>query len=144
MKALTLWQPWAHAITHYGKRIENRTWKPPAALVGRDFAIHAGGRVDGESTRDLIEEGIFPEDFNPNSLWRFHVVAVARLARVVHRALDVPSDQFEWWAGPVGWLFDDLRVLVEPVRCRGKQGLWELPLDVHRLVLDAAKRPADA
>lgn len=42
MKALTLTCPWAHAIAHWGKNIENRTWQPPRALFGERIAIHAG------------------------------------------------------------------------------------------------------
>lgn len=42
MKALTLTCPWAHAIAHWGKLIENRTWAPPRGLIGHRFAIHAG------------------------------------------------------------------------------------------------------
>lgn len=42
MKALTLLNPWAQAIAYWGKDVENRTWAPPASLVGERIAIHAG------------------------------------------------------------------------------------------------------
>lgn len=42
MKALTLKQPWAWAVAHAGKDVENRTWKPPASVIGHRIAIHAG------------------------------------------------------------------------------------------------------
>ena len=52
MRALTIKQPWVHAILHEGKDIENRSWQ-------RDFrgslALHAScarfplGQVDGLS-----------------------------------------------------------------------------------------------
>ncbi|MCB9603308.1 MAG: hypothetical protein H6722_27065 [Sandaracinus sp.] len=34
MRALTLHAAWAYAVRSLGKRIENRTWTPPAALIG--------------------------------------------------------------------------------------------------------------
>jgi hypothetical protein len=49
MKALTLRHPWAFAIAHLGKRIENRDWDARTAdlmglpqLVGETIAIHGG------------------------------------------------------------------------------------------------------
>lgn len=42
MKGLTVIQPWPWAICYWGKPVENRTWAPPAALIGERFAIHAG------------------------------------------------------------------------------------------------------
>ncbi|MCA9540368.1 MAG: hypothetical protein KC620_15825 [Myxococcales bacterium] len=40
--ALTVRQPWAWAITHAGRRIENRDWRPPSELAWQPLAIHAG------------------------------------------------------------------------------------------------------
>lgn len=128
MRAITLWQPWAYAITHRGKRIENRTWRPTARIVGKRIAIHAGTRVDQGAASFL---GVACED-----LVRGAVVATARLARVVEE-LDAElrgQGQAEWWAGPVGWVLEDVRVLERPVPVRGYQGLWTLPLDVRRAV----------
>ena len=66
MRALTLWQPWAHAVAHLGKRIENRPWKPWPAVIGTRVAIHAAAKVDalGEASGapDLTESG---EDHEP-------------------------------------------------------------------------------
>jgi len=42
MRALTLRQPWAWAIVHGQKRIENRPWKPWRDIIGQRIAIHAG------------------------------------------------------------------------------------------------------
>ncbi len=66
MKALSLWQPWAHAVAHLGKRIENRgAWHegtPALAvarkLVGKPILIHAakgcGARRDFVAAVDAI------------------------------------------------------------------------------------------
>lgn len=53
------------------------------------------------------------------------IVGVARLAGVAERMGDVPSPQPRWWFGPLAWLLEDV-VAIEPVVCRGKQGLWPL------------------
>lgn len=47
MKALTIWPEWAWAICQLGKDIENRTWSPPASVIGHRIAIHAGKNVGG-------------------------------------------------------------------------------------------------
>lgn len=46
MKALTVRQPWAGAIAHQTKRVENRTWKLPAKHEGARILIHAGAERD--------------------------------------------------------------------------------------------------
>jgi hypothetical protein len=46
LRALTLLRPWPIAIERAGKRCENRTRPPPAHLVGRFVALHAGKRYD--------------------------------------------------------------------------------------------------
>ena len=133
MKALTLWQPWAHAIAHLGKRIENRTWRPPARLDGKPLAIHAGKTVDSEAVEDLIDFGHLPLDFDGRQLTRGAVVAVATFDRAIVRADHVPDGQGFWWHGPVGWLLTNV-VAIEPVACRGAQGLWDLPPGVEAAV----------
>lgn len=148
MKALTLIQPWAWCITHAGKRVENRTWAPPASLLGQRFAIHAGKapRI-AEAERDLAEHGVY---VHPPDVVFGAVVATVRLVGVAKghgSSWFQVSGTFErnrpligvrdglWFSGPVGWVLDDVRVLSEPVPCRGAQGLWTLPSDVEWIVL---------
>ena len=57
MRALTLWRPWSDAIVFGPKRIENRTWVPPASMIGRYLAIHAGVRFDDDVGCSLIAMG---------------------------------------------------------------------------------------
>lgn len=147
MKALTVIRPWAAAVAHLGKNVENRTWRPPAALVGQRFAIHAGKREDLGVLRALnIEQDrrglpMLP-DAGPQG-----IVCTVRLAHVFSsagemttgemmaatRKLGIPS--LRWFLGPVGWVLADVRTLATPVPCRGAQGLWTLPADVEAAVL---------
>jgi hypothetical protein len=60
MKALTLHQPWASLIGNPPlKNIENRTWKPPAGMLRKRIAIHAGKTYDREAAdfaRPLVRD----------------------------------------------------------------------------------------
>ncbi|NUP13832.1 MAG: hypothetical protein HOW73_47970 [Polyangiaceae bacterium] len=63
MRALSLWQPWAHAVVHLGKRIENRE-KWTSCNVRGPFLIHAALGVGtrrqfhdaAERTLDTVDE----------------------------------------------------------------------------------------
>jgi hypothetical protein len=127
--ALTLLNPWAYAITHKGKRVENRTWAAPERV---DYLlIHAGKGWDKDSPRALYAEAwdLHCEGVAPTAA----IVAVARLAHVCDssvRNFDCGCD--EWAAeGQYHWrLDDDVRVLDEPVPCSGRLGLWRPSADV--------------
>lgn len=135
MRALTLLQPWAHAVCALGKRVENRTWQPPATCVGQRLAIHAGkawGPTERAVVTSLVERGHSVPDDLPLGA----VVAIATIAGTLTAPL-TPEEQEElgaWWLGPIGWVLRDVHALQEPVPCRGNQGLWRLPLDVLRAV----------
>jgi hypothetical protein len=136
MYALTILQPWATAIALGPKRVENRSWPPPRAAVGQLMAIHAGKRWDGQAGLDAFAKRVYqpgaerlramPSDEYPMGA----VIAVARLARVV-TASDDP-----WFFGPYGWMLTEVQA-IEPVPCRGAQGLWQLPPDVETQVMRA-------
>ena len=135
---MTLWRPWPWSITHAGKRIENRPWRPPQALIGQYLALHAGKRYD-DSGRDYIRKatGVDPPDefgcpqgivavckvkgcfcFDPER--RQSNLALAELITKDH-----PGQEC-WVFGPYCWVLDDVTA-IEPVPCKGMQGLWEIP-----------------
>lgn len=58
MKAITLHPEWAFAVAHLGKRIENRTWKPPESLWLEPFAIHAGKYIGGRPSLESVTDGL--------------------------------------------------------------------------------------
>lgn len=123
-KAITLHQPWAYAIAHAGKDIENRIWKPPASVVGCRIAIHAGKVLDRDGLDELQDRAIRPTS---DELVRGAIVAVATLTGYVKES-DSP-----WFTGPIGWTLEDMTA-IDPVPCRGFQGLWNLPPDIKRLI----------
>lgn len=156
MLALTILQPWAYAIRHLGKDIENRMWTPPAKLIGERFCIHAGqfkptekpsahNEKLAEALSDLVAHcelrGIeIPEGHNGASVAAESgaIVAVATLDSVV-MASDSP-----WFVGKFGWVLRDV-VNIEPVPMRGAQKLWTVPQEQAAIVrerFEAARRRA--
>lgn len=135
---LTLQQPWAWAICHAGKRVENRTWRPWCP-PGTRLAI-----------RTCVTIHSAPSLSQPLPAWQGlalptkktapqGIVAVARLVEVVTQGHGDP-----WFFGPLGWTLDDVVTLPEPVPCKGLQGLWRLPDEVLMQVRQgyaAARKP---
>lgn len=87
MKALTLKSPWAEHIVYGTKRIENRTWRPPADLHGEVIAIHRGKSVaqpsdyDDPRAREQLSRALMPHPANTAG----HIIGTARVAGVAHR-----------------------------------------------------------
>lgn len=154
IRALTILQPWAHLIVHGRKRVENRSWEPAARglRVGDYLAIHAGMRFDlgswegayetmpddeAPELRRLVESAVFSvpqragRELVATRVAYGAVVGVARLADVEDEA---PEDE-AYWCGPWGWRLDEVQA-IEPVPCRGAQGLWALPPEVLATVRD--------
>lgn len=140
MRGLTLWQPWAWAVGCGLKRVENRSWPPPASMLGQTIAIHAGKRWDAASAERLADGLVdmfdgseeLPSMPSRETAVFGAVIATARIADVVRSDRDVAADQRRWFFGPYGWLLDSVVPVVDPVSCRGYQGLWALPHDVER------------
>lgn len=130
MRALTLWQPWAHAVAHLGKRIENRPWAPWSTIIGQVIAIHAAAKLDPvEEARVSAAIRARGHALPPaEQLPRGAIVATARVTGYVRRSDD------PWFFGPFGWQLADVVALPAPVPCRGMQGLWPVPPDVESKV----------
>lgn len=118
MRALTIRQPWAGAIAHQTKRVENRSWKLPAAHDGADILIHAGAEPD----RQAVVYGPHLDVYGA-------LVAVATVTGC-HWSDDGTC------CGPWGfertyhWTLDDVRALDAPVPAKGRLGLWTPSDDV--------------
>lgn len=143
MKALTLRRPWCWAICHGGKDCENRTWRPPASVLGERIAIHSGLRWDDDGCRFLVQchAGGTARKSPPllPAQWpggRIVATAVVRTCVQSDVHYQVYRDtRGPWFTGPYGWILSDVRVLCEPVPCRGAQRLWTLPPDIEARVL---------
>lgn len=151
MKALTLWQPWAACIAHHGKRVENRSWRPPTSVLGKVIAIHAASaprpskRAEASACAEVERQ--YGVALYPGDLARGAIVATARVIgyRWADNAPCLPDPLLmdaglrrevkqatynRWFVGPCGWALSDVVALDVPVPCKGAQGLWTVPADV--------------
>jgi hypothetical protein len=120
LRARTLHQPWAWAVCFAGKSVENRTWRPPKDAIGQHLAIHAGKTFDEESARWIrdVFGVVVPRDVPKGA-----IVAVCRLSKFIKATEELSEGKRPWFCGPFGWLLQDVTP-IEPVFCRGAQGLW--------------------
>ena len=126
MKAITIRQPWAWAVVHAGKDIENRTWSPSHR---GELAIHAAARMH---THTSLPEGVRSPDTDALTLGA--VIGVVDLVDVVEQS------RSRWFIGPLGLVLAKPRPLERPVPCRGALNLWNLPDDVEREVRAQLRR----
>jgi hypothetical protein len=117
MRGLTLWQPWASAVVLGTKHIENRPWKPHAAVIGRFIAIHASAVVRVAGLRPVNE--IQGTSWTKESLVTSAIIGFARVTGFVEESDD------PWFTGPFGWTLVD-RFAVDPIPCDGSQLLWRV------------------
>lgn len=115
-KALSINQPWAWAILHAGKDIENRDWQ--TYFRGR-FLIHAGLRID-EAGFGAIETicGQRPPDNLPTG----GIIGAATLTDCVHQ--HDYQGKSPWFFGSYGFVLTRAEAL--PFRpCVGALGFFE-------------------
>lgn len=157
MKALTLWRPWPYAIFHLdadiAKRVENRSWLPPERILGERIAIHAGKRWD-DFGADYIDEALFKvgrmkaHGEIPDRWSRIEAEGIIGTAMVcgvisggrglvsgrypapVRKGSEFDANIYNWFIGPFGWLLDEVVTLSEPIPCKGRQGLWDVPPEI--------------
>jgi hypothetical protein len=146
MKALSLRQPWAHAVVHLGKELENRRWD---TKFRGEFLIHAAKgmtRAEYFDASDFICDvkgwtvGELAHDLpGPKALARGGIVGRARIVDVIPPCT---SERFARCPHPWHMHQQFAFVLrdVEPlpfVPCTGMLGFWEVPPDVLRQIAAA-------
>ena len=145
MKAITLHRPWPSAIfdiSHQGdfapKRIENRGWRLPRGIEGCWVAIHAGRTFDRQALgkiQAMVGDWVsLDESDHPRG-----IVGLVLFARQHGSINTIPDLQKRWFCGPWGWEMDKAIALPEPVPCRGRQGLWNVPIPAASRVADQLK-----
>lgn len=157
MRALTLWRPWPWAIfraphVDLRKRIENRPWKPWPSIIGKRIVLHGGrtfdkGAVDGilDNVLCVGEPRVLPAEAADEGL-----IGVVTVSGCVETAEDAARQagqgQERWFSGPYAWVLTDVRAFERPIRIKGAQGLWELPVwaarEVELALRDTRPEPA--
>lgn len=139
MRALSIKQPWLHAIVNGTKRVENRHWAPPQWAIGATIGLAASKRFDWDAQ---FPAGNIAQWAAPDRVPLGAVVAVARIAAAHDPAAPCGTSQAHGhracspWAlpGQWHWVLAEVRALADPVPCRGMLGLWRLPEDVEKAV----------
>ncbi len=121
MRALSIRQPWAWAILHAGKDVENRGWR--TSYRGR-LVIHAAKTID----RDALDRLAHLTGLGWTPLSPF--VTGCLLGTV--ELLGCSRHAFSGWAEPGAWHWQLScpRPLAEPIPWPGARGLFTVPDDV--------------
>lgn len=140
MRAITVRQPFAWAIAHLGKDVENRSREHPwQAAVGEQLAIHAAAAhysrtydeaesVEHDVVMTAMDNGVdFGWEVRDELDVRSAIVALARLEEVHHA--DTCRNGCSPWAMPGQWhlVLTRTYALPRPVRGPGRLGLWTVP-----------------
>lgn len=136
MRCLTVRQPWAAAIAHHGKDVENRTWTtnyrgPIAILAGRhydDWALPtveelAGTRLDRMTAGAVLAVADLV-DVHPGDTCRTGEDGVCS------PWADIPEP------AEFHWILANVRPLARPYGLMGSLGLRILPAALEQDILD--------
>jgi len=123
MKAISIRQPWAYAIIHLGKDVENRTWKTD--FRGR-VLIHAGKIFDKEGLKFIIKK--FPIEYNMGSI-SSRLAPTGGIVGSVEIVDCVKADnKNDWWYGLPNyqWVLKNPRV-EKFMPYKGKLNFFDVP-----------------
>lgn len=113
-RALSIRQPWAHAILHLGKDVENR---PRRTKYRGRILIQAS-----LTTTDREREAARTLDLDSESLMRGAIVGDVEIYGCVD------NSKSKWAvAGQWHWLLKNPRVLTEPIPLKGALGFIRVP-----------------
>lgn len=119
MKALSIKQPWAWAIIHAGKDIENRTWH---TNVRGKALIHASKKFDWEGYRILKQVFSIHNEHMPDNISAFPCGGIIGSVTITDCVSNHPSF---WFFGPYGFVLAN----PEPMDfrpCKGRLGFFEV------------------
>jgi hypothetical protein len=130
MKALSIRPPWAWAILHAAKDIENRTWK---TNIRGAIAVHSSQTMSRSYYDWAIEEikKTAPGTKVPPyaEMVRGAIVGLVDIIGCEQRT------KSKWHIkGNYGFVLANPRVLRQPVPCNGRLSFWEVPDSIARRV----------
>lgn len=124
LRAISIRQPWAHAVVHLGKDVENRSRATPHR---GQVLIHASAGMDLEEWAGAAEfmHSINVMPARRGDLQRGGIIGVATLVDCVR------SSPSRWFMGPVGLVLRDARPLPF-TPCRGTVApmCWAVPAEI--------------
>jgi len=117
-RVLTIRQPWAWAIVHGGKDVENRSW--PTNRRGT-LLIHAGSAFEADGY-EVVRQLATRQPPPASDLVRGAIIGVVELVDCVRDSDSEWAISDQWH-----WCLRDPRPLAQPFLCPGKLGLWRPP-----------------
>ncbi len=120
--AISIQQPWAYAILHAGKDVENRTWPFPGNIeLPVRLVIHAGLKIDVDAYDFLESMGVTA----PLSLPTGCLLGEVDITKCLSKA-----ECYSRWAfGPWCWLLRNVEVYEKPIRYSGRLGIFEVEVE---------------
>ena len=123
--ALSVQQPWAYAILHLGKNVENRSWLLPSKHLGVPILLHTGKNIDKGAYDALIHAG-----FQLPPLKELPVGGI--VGSIVFSHCDRVSESFWAGSGLYHWHIKTKKTKILPfVSVPGRLGFF----DVNNLLL---------
>jgi hypothetical protein len=117
MKALTIRQPWAHAILNLGKDVENRSWR---RNYRGPVLIHAGSYNERHPRKRLAEYMQRPPSVKSLAdLPKGFIVGIVEIVDYVKNSKSRWADKGYWH-----WIIGNPR-RIRPIQCTGRLMLWK-------------------
>jgi hypothetical protein len=131
MRVLSVKQPWADAIVHGPKRVENRTWM--TAYRG-PLAIHSSLVFDRPALGRPVDhplQSYLQGAYGDVPDVRGAIIGTAALVGCHRAAADCGCDGWgERGYGITHLVLEDVRALAAPYRWRGALGIRDLPVSI--------------
>uniref|UniRef100_A0A6M3LBP2 Putative ASCH domain-containing protein n=1 Tax=viral metagenome TaxID=1070528 RepID=A0A6M3LBP2_9ZZZZ len=136
MKALSIRQPWAWLIVHGYKDVENRTWPLPEDMRGQRIYVHAGVKVDWDTSTAWILDALQKQGSGIEPFWKVWrsghfptgalVGEVTIIGQAAHGGEHLGQKPSPWYEGPCGFLLDDAVAYDNPIPWRGQLRFFEV------------------
>jgi hypothetical protein len=146
VKALTIWQPWAHFVVIGAKPWEFRRWPAFKYLIGQRIVIHAGARqippkellalryrvANTKEATSLKRDVVLPMLQEQGKIYALpHGAGVGtaimgtpvRCGDLFHGQADSDRIDHHMWA----WPMLEVEHWAKPIPSKGAQGFWEWP-----------------
>lgn len=119
--ALSVRQPWAWAIIHAGKDIENRSWQAVnlGTMEPKPVCIHASKgmtQAEYEAAKQFMAE-LGVDCPSASELVRGAIIGTVTITSIVNK------HSSPWYMGPRGLVLED-PITIEPIACKGALGFF--------------------
>ncbi len=129
MRALSVRNPWAWAILHGQKTVENRDWatnNPARKFRGR-VLLHAS---KGCGKREYAEAVAFIRSISALEVPPLSELPLGAIVGAMTVSGWVEQHESPWFVGPGALTLENIVALPEPVPCKGALGFFLVPPEV--------------